>query len=115
MSSLDVFGTLLLAPEGINGTVAGTRHGIDAFLDSIRSDPRLADIEVKESRCAELPFKRCRVRLKREIVTMGVDGNRPERCRRYLCRSGRLEPADRRSRCDADRHAKRLRSGHRDF
>ncbi|SDD98916.1 UPF0176 protein [Paracoccus isoporae] len=66
-----VRGTLLLAPEGINGTIAGTRQGIDAVLDHIRTLPGCADLDWKESAAAEMPFGRMKVRLKREIVTMG--------------------------------------------
>ena len=73
----DVRGTLLLAPEGINGTVAGTREGIDGLLDYLRSDSRFSATDVKESTAKEMPFRRARVRLKREIVTMGVDGIDP--------------------------------------
>ena len=65
-------GTILLAPEGINGTVAGSRAGIDAMRDWLCSDARLAEIDCKESYAEQMPFKRTRVRLKREIVTMGV-------------------------------------------
>lgn len=65
-------GTLLLAREGINGTIAGTRQGIDQVLDYLRSDPRMADIEHKESFDDHLPFHRMKVKLKKEIVTMGV-------------------------------------------
>ena len=64
-------GTLLLAREGINGTIAGTRAGIDAALAYIRAMPGCADLEHKESPAATLPFARMKVRLKREIVTMG--------------------------------------------
>ncbi|MCA9138529.1 MAG: rhodanese-related sulfurtransferase, partial [Planctomycetales bacterium] len=73
----DVKGSLLLASEGINGTIAGSRAGIDSVLASLREIPQFAGVEVKESFCAEQPFRRCRVRLKREIVTMGVDGIDP--------------------------------------
>ena len=66
-----VRGTLLLAPEGINGTIAGTRDGIEATLDHIKSLPGCADIEWKESTAEDMPFIRLKVRLKREIVTMG--------------------------------------------
>ena len=72
-----VMGTLLLAGEGINGTIAGTRAGIDAVLDHIRSLPGCADLEHKESHAREMPFHRMKVRLKKEIVTMGVDGVDP--------------------------------------
>ena len=66
-----VCGTLLLAREGINGTIAGPRAGIDAALAHIRSLPGCAAIEWKESYSATQPFGRMKVRLKREIVTMG--------------------------------------------
>ena len=67
-----VRGSLLLAQEGINGTIAGTRAGIDAVLAHIRSLPGCADLEWKESQAEAMPFGRMKVRLKREIVTMGV-------------------------------------------
>lgn len=66
-----VRGTLLLAPEGINGTIAGTRTAIDAVLAHIRALPGCADLEWKESAAETMPFGRMKVRLKREIVTMG--------------------------------------------
>ena len=64
-------GTLLLAPEGINGTIAGTTAGIAAVVEHIRALPGCADLEVKFSSATEMPFHRMKVRLKREIVTMG--------------------------------------------
>jgi UPF0176 protein len=64
-------GTLLLAPEGVNGTIAGSDAGIDAVLAHLRALPGCATLDVKESRAAALPFDRMKVRLKREIVTMG--------------------------------------------
>lgn len=64
-------GTLLVAGEGINGTVAGTRAGIDALLAHLRALPGCADLEHKESTARKMPFNRMKVRLKREIVTMG--------------------------------------------
>jgi UPF0176 protein len=72
-----VKGTLLLAGEGINGTIAGTRAGIDAVLAHIRALPGCADLEWKESTAEAMPFGRMKVRLKREIVTMGVPGTDP--------------------------------------
>jgi UPF0176 protein len=75
----EVRGTLLLAQEGINGTVAGTREGIDAVLAWLRSDPRLAELDSKESLSDVMPFKRTKVKLKKEIVTMGVEGIDPKR------------------------------------
>jgi len=70
-------GTLLLAREGINGTIAGSRAGIDRVLAYLRSDPRLADLEHKESVDESMPFYRMKVKLKKEIVTMGVPGIDP--------------------------------------
>lgn len=69
----DVTGTLLLAREGINGTIAGPENGIRAVLDYLRSDSRLAKLEHKESWSDDRPFYRMKVKLKREIVTMGVE------------------------------------------
>ena len=66
-----VYGSLLLAREGINGTVAGPRKGIDALLAHIRALPGCAPLEHKESTARKMPFGRMKVRLKREIVTMG--------------------------------------------
>ncbi|MBH8562634.1 rhodanese-related sulfurtransferase [Nostoc sp. CENA67] len=67
-----VKGTILLAAEGINGTIAGSRQAIDSVLSFLRSDPRLQDIEHKESYTNTPPFERMKVRLKREIVTLGL-------------------------------------------
>ncbi len=72
-----VKGSLLIASEGINGTIAGSRAGIDAVLAHIRGLPGCADLEWKESTAAEMPFGRIKVRLKQEIVTMGVPGTDP--------------------------------------
>lgn len=73
----DVRGTLLLAEEGINGTIAGPEAGVRAVLAYLRRDPRLADLPHKESWAQKLPFYRMKVRLKREIVTLGVPGINP--------------------------------------
>ncbi|SFR51535.1 UPF0176 protein [Yoonia tamlensis] len=69
--SQGVSGTLLLAKEGINGTIAGSRAGIDAVIAHIKSLPGCADFIWKESTATVPPFHRMKVRLKREIVTMG--------------------------------------------
>ncbi len=79
MLAQNVRGTLLLASEGINGTIAGPRAGIDTVLGWLREDPRLADLEHKESFHDEHPFLRTKVKLKKEIVTMGVEGIDPNR------------------------------------
>ena len=67
-----IFGTILLAGEGINGTVAGPSAGIENLLAHLRTLPGCADLDVKWSEAEENPFYRMKVRLKREIVTMGV-------------------------------------------
>ena len=66
-----ISGSLLLAQEGINGTIAGPRDGIDAVLAHIRALPGCADLDWKESTSDHQPFRRLKVRLKKEIVTMG--------------------------------------------
>lgn len=67
-----ISGSLLLAQEGINGTIAGSRTGIDAILTYIRKLPGCADLSWKESTANDQPFGKMKVRLKKEIVTMGV-------------------------------------------
>lgn len=73
----DIKGTLLLAHEGINGTVSGSRAAIDNLLAYLNDDPRLNPISFKESLDEEQPFYRTKVKLKKEIVTMGVEGIDP--------------------------------------
>ena len=73
----NIKGTLLLAEEGINGTVAGTRKDVDDLLAYLKSDARFADIEHKESYTDEIPFLRTKVKLKKEIVTLGQPGINP--------------------------------------
>ena len=74
----NIKGTLLLAKEGINGTVAGTQSSIDLLLDWICADHRLKGVDCKFSYEDEMPFYRSRVKLKKEIVTMGVEGIDPK-------------------------------------
>ncbi|MFN4202182.1 MAG: rhodanese-related sulfurtransferase [Tabrizicola sp.] len=84
-----VRGSLLLAPEGINGTIAGTREGIDAVLAAVRALPGCEALDWKESFATTMPFGRMKVKLKREIVTMGLPDVDP------LARVGHyVEPAD---------------------
>ncbi|MGZ8272134.1 MAG: oxygen-dependent tRNA uridine(34) hydroxylase TrhO [Methylophilus sp.] len=73
----NIKGTLLLALEGINGTIAGLPDDIQAVLNYLRQDPRLHDLEHKESYADMHPFYRMKVKLKKEIVTMGVAGVNP--------------------------------------
>jgi UPF0176 protein len=74
-----VKGTLLLAREGVNGTIAGPEAGIAAVVAHIRALPGCADLDVKYSAAAAMPFQRLKVRLKKEIVTMKVPGIDPSR------------------------------------
>ncbi len=75
--TLGITGTLLLAAEGINGTIAGSRTSIDQILAYLRRDPRLGDLQHKESEAFLPPFYRMKVKVKNEIVTMGVAGIDP--------------------------------------
>lgn len=74
---LGIKGSILLAREGINSTLAGTRKAVDELLHYLRSDPRLMDLVHKESFAKDLPFYRMKVLLKKEIVTLGVEGIDP--------------------------------------
>ncbi|MCJ8319877.1 MAG: rhodanese-related sulfurtransferase [Colwellia sp.] len=77
MEDNEVRGTLLLALEGINGTVAGSEQGVAIVLDWLKSDERLTHLSHKESYTENAPFKRSKVKLKKEIVTMGIEGIDP--------------------------------------
>ncbi len=79
--ALQLTGTILLAPEGINLFLAGERSQIDAFIASMRVDARFNDLQPKESISTVSPFKRLRVRLKKEIITMKLPLLRPEAAR----------------------------------
>ncbi|MEQ5835231.1 rhodanese-related sulfurtransferase [Marinobacter sp. NFXS9] len=79
LNTHDVRGTLLLAREGINGTIAGSRAGIDAVKDWLAEDNRFDGVDFKESFVDIQPFKRTKVKLKKEIVTMGVEDVDPRR------------------------------------
>jgi UPF0176 protein len=74
---LGLVGTILLAEEGINGTVSGPESQVRRLFEGFSDDPRFANLPYKESRCAHPPFHRMKVRLKREIVSLGVDGIDP--------------------------------------
>lgn len=76
-SAHGIKGTLLLAPEGINGTVAGSSPAIQSLVGHLETIPELSGLEIKYSTASAMPFHRMKVRLKREIVTMGVEGIDP--------------------------------------
>lgn len=77
MLSYPIRGTLLLAAEGINGTIAGDPADVVEFLGWLQGRPGLGEIDTKISWTDAAPFKRSRVKLKKEIVTMGVEGIDP--------------------------------------
>jgi len=77
MNRLQIRGTLLLASEGINGTVAGKQGEIDALLKWLEKQPSLEHITYKESYSENQPFNRTKVKLKKEIVTLGIEGIDP--------------------------------------
>ncbi|MHA7880761.1 MAG: oxygen-dependent tRNA uridine(34) hydroxylase TrhO [Saccharospirillum sp.] len=77
MHEQGIRGTLLLAAEGINGTVAGSADAINTLLDWLKQQPPFAGLSHKESFCDAMPFYRTKVKLKKEIVTMGVEGIDP--------------------------------------
>jgi UPF0176 protein len=82
-TSLGLKGSVLLAHEGINGTLAGREEGIDAFVGELQHGPlfggRLDNLELKFSSASEMPFQRLKVRLKKEIVTLGDSAADPTR------------------------------------
>jgi UPF0176 protein len=87
--SLGLRGTILLAPEGLNGTIAGQAKAVQAMLETLRALPGFEGLAAMNSTARDLPFPRFKVRLKKEIVTMGVAGLDPSR------QTGRfVEPAD---------------------
>ena len=75
--NLDLLGTILLAEEGINGTISGSEKSIRRLFERLRKDERLQDVHYKESWASEQVFHRMKVRLKKEIVTLGVAGVNP--------------------------------------
>lgn len=77
--SLGLLGSILLAAEGVNGTISGPEEGVRALFEYLRGDERLQDLHYKESWTDEEPFYRMKVRLKKEIVTLGVEGVDPNR------------------------------------
>jgi UPF0176 protein len=71
-------GTVLLAPEGINLTLAGAPAALQGWLDALLADPRFAGMELKRHRATAAPFRRLQVKVKREIIRMNEDGIRPQ-------------------------------------
>ena len=73
MVELEVKGTILLALEGLNGTISGSKISIDGVIQFLQDDGRFDNLEIKFSHSEETPFKRLKVKLKKEIVTLGVE------------------------------------------
>ncbi len=89
LAARDMKGTILVAPEGINGTISGTPDAMASFLKILRADPRFADLVTKDAPAAIHPFARTKVKLKKEIITLGRPEADPSR------RTGiRVKPAD---------------------
>jgi len=85
----EIKGSILLAPEGINGTIAGAGVAVDDVLAYLREDPRLSDLQSTASQCDHMPFKRMKVRLRRELISLGQPAIDPrERVGTYV------EPGD---------------------
>lgn len=84
-----VKGTILLAAEGVNGTIAGTPEGVGAVIERLRREAPLADMKARLSTCDGPPFRRMKIKLRREIVTLGVDGIDP-----HTDTGTRVHPAD---------------------
>ncbi|MBC6429220.1 MAG: rhodanese-related sulfurtransferase [Cellvibrionales bacterium] len=84
-----VRGTLILAPEGINGTLAGPPKHLEQVLAQLNADPRLAPIDCQRAWCETPPFNRARVKLRREIVTMGIANIDPQQAT-----GTHIDPAD---------------------
>ncbi len=82
--SHEIKGTILLAEEGINATVSGTREGINVLLEKLCGDERFAALEWKESYTHNHPFKRMKVRLKKEIIRMGFENFNPKESGIYI-------------------------------
>jgi UPF0176 protein len=76
---LGLLGSILLAEEGINGTISGLQQDVQSLFEYLHSDPRLQDLHHKQSWADDQPFYRMKVRLKKEIVSLGVDGVDPNR------------------------------------
>lgn len=84
-ASRGIKGTIILAEEGINGTIAGATDQVDEFWEWLRTQKGMSEVTYKESFAQELPFLRMKVKIKKEIVTSGLDGLNPnERVGEYV-------------------------------
>ena len=83
-NSHNLKGTILLATEGLNGTVAGSRSGIDNFYEFVKSYPEIADLEYKESFCEFLPFSKIKIKVKPEVVKFNMPQHKADQAGEYL-------------------------------
>lgn len=84
MLDRSIKGTIIVAPEGINGTISGVRADMDYVLGFIKSDSRFHDIEHKESFMGEHPFKRCKVKQKSSLIPLGAEVNPRDKVGTYV-------------------------------
>ena len=87
LKELDIKGTLLIAHEGINGTVTGLPHAIDTMLEHLSHDGRFNQLSCKFSTANDMPFLRSCVKLKKEIVALGVEGINPTEVGWSICQT----------------------------
>ncbi|MGI9535292.1 MAG: rhodanese-related sulfurtransferase [Thermodesulfobacteriota bacterium] len=78
-NSFGIKGTFIIAPEGINGTVAGSKNSIDSIIGCLSDDKRFRDIECKYSYDVKIPFYRMKVKIKDELIPIGIDGIDPRK------------------------------------
>lgn len=95
-AALEIKGTLLISQEGINASIGGSEEALEKFKKVMSEEPRFSDIWYKPSQSFHPPFKRLTVKLRKEIVTMGIEGIDPARG------GGRLAPADFHKRLGSD-------------
>ena len=77
LKNLQILGTIIIGHEGINGTVSGSETNINKALKFLKSDSRFSDLDIKTSFSNKAPFLRLKVKIKKEIVTMGIDNIKP--------------------------------------
>lgn len=90
----DMKGTILVAPEGINGTISGASSAMAAVLVMLRSDPRFTDLETKDATSPAHPFRRLKIKLKREIISFGQPGSDPAMAEAAGCAGIAVAPED---------------------
>ena len=91
MHENNIKGTIILASEGVNGGFAGMREEMDLFYQHIRHDERLADLHFKETFDVENPFEKSKVKLRKEIVTLGIQSVDPVKSAGTYLRSRAME------------------------